>query len=58
MDQALLEIVVCPNCKGRLKLSQDSQELICRFDHIAYPIKDDMPLLMVNEARKLKEGEE
>ena len=57
MDQALLEILVCPNCKGRLKYDSTKNELVCRFDHIAYPIRDDVPILLIDSAHKLEEGE-
>ena len=57
MDHALLEILVCPNCKGRLRYDREKDELICRFDHIAYPIKDRVPVLLIDSARKLEEDE-
>lgn len=57
MDQAMLEILVCPNCKGRLRYNSTHEELICRFDHIAYPIKDDVPILLIESAHKLHEDE-
>ncbi len=57
MDNALLEILVCPNCKGRLRYDRANEELVCRFDHIAYPIKDGVPVLLIDSARKLKDGE-
>lgn len=57
MDSSLLEIIVCPNCQGRLKLNHDKTELICRFDHIAYPIKDGVPILLIESSRKLQEGD-
>lgn len=57
MDRTLLEILVCPNCKGRLKLSDQQDELLCRFDHIAFPIRNNVPILLLNEARKWQEGD-
>lgn len=57
MEQVLLEIIVCPNCKGRLRYDASKEELICRFDHIAYPIKDGVPVLLIDSARKLEEDE-
>jgi uncharacterized protein YbaR (Trm112 family) len=53
MDKRLLEILVCPICKGELIYRRDEQELICRFDRLAYPIRDDIPVMLENEARKL-----
>lgn len=49
MDNALLDLLVCPLCKGKLLLKQ--QELICRFDRLAYPIRDGIPVMLENEAR-------
>lgn len=58
MDKKLLDILVCPLCKGRLVLK--GQELICRFDRLAYPIRDGIPVMLEGEARVLsleeKEG--
>ena len=55
MEHTLLEILVCPNCKGRLRHDREKDELVCRFDHIAYPIKEGVPVLLIDSARKLKE---
>ncbi|AHE66475.1 Trm112 family protein [Legionella oakridgensis] len=49
MDRKLLDILVCPLCKGKLLLKQE--ELICRFDRLAYPIRDGIPVMLENEAR-------
>ncbi|STX29411.1 tetraacyldisaccharide-1-P-4'-kinase [Legionella beliardensis] len=49
MDKRLLEILVCPLCKGKLLLKDD--ELICRFDRLAYPIRDAIPVMLEQEAR-------
>lgn len=51
MDKKLLEILVCPLCKGKLLLKQE--ELICKFDRLAYPIRDGIPVMLESEARKL-----
>jgi len=51
MDKKLLEILVCPLCKGKLMLKKD--ELICLFDRFAYPIKDGIPVMLENEARSI-----
>lgn len=51
MDKQLLDILVCPVCKGGLLLKQ--QELICRFDRLAFPIRDDIPVMLVEEARSI-----
>ncbi len=49
MDNKLLEILVCPLCKGKLLLKKN--ELICRFDRLAYPIRDQIPVMLEHEAR-------
>ena len=51
MDPQLLEILVCPLCKGHLIYQTDKQELICKFDRLAYPVRDDIPVMLENEAR-------
>ena len=51
MDKRLLDILVCPLCKG--KLIVDKNELICRFDRLAYPIRDGIPIMIEQEARAL-----
>ncbi len=53
MDKALLEILACPLCKGKLEYDKSKQELICRFDKLAYPVRDGIPVLLENEVRAL-----
>ena len=53
MDKALLEILACPLCKGPLVYKEDAQELWCRAEKLAYKIKDDIPIMLADEARKL-----
>jgi uncharacterized protein YbaR (Trm112 family) len=53
MDKRLLEILVCPLCKGELVYQRDEQELICKFDRLAFPIRDDIPVMLENEARRI-----
>jgi uncharacterized protein len=50
---ALLDIIACPLCKGRLKLDKPNQLLICTFDRLAYPVKQDIPVLLSAESREL-----
>jgi len=57
VDNKLIAILVCPLCKGKLKYDRDAQELICRADGLAYPIKDDIPVMLENEARELNANE-
>jgi uncharacterized protein YbaR (Trm112 family) len=58
MDSKLLDILVCPICKGKLYYDKKAAELICRVDRLAYPIRDDIPVMLEDEARKLKADEE
>ena len=58
MDKRLLEILVCPLCKGRLVYAKNASELICKLDRLAYPIRDDIPVMLEEEARKLPADEE
>ncbi|QSA97347.1 Trm112 family protein [Methylococcus sp. EFPC2] len=53
MDGKLLEILVCPVCKGDLIYHKEAQELICKADRLAYPIRDDIPVMLENEARRI-----
>ncbi len=57
MDKKLLSILVCPICKGPLKYDKDAQELICKADGLAYAIRDDIPVMLESEARKLSSEE-
>lgn len=53
LDQKLLAILVCPLCKGDLHYHKDNQELICRGEKLAYPIRDDVPVMLAEEARQM-----
>ena len=53
MDHRLLEIIACPVCNGKLYYSQDKQELICKVDSLAFPLRDGIPVLLETEARAL-----
>ncbi|HEY6922668.1 MAG TPA: Trm112 family protein [Steroidobacteraceae bacterium] len=53
MDARLLEILACPVCKGTLKYQRDARVLICRLDRLAYPVRDDVPVMLEEEARQL-----
>jgi uncharacterized protein YbaR (Trm112 family) len=56
VDPRLLEILVCPLCKG--KLAHRGEELICKADRLAFPVKDAIPVMLEEEARKLPPEEE
>lgn len=53
MDPKLLDILVCPLCKSPLVYQKAARELICKADRLAYKIEDDIPVMLVDEARKL-----
>ena len=56
MDTRLLEILVCPLCKGPLTYDKTAQELICAPDRLAYPIRDGIPVMWADEARDVAAG--
>ena len=58
MDPKLLEILVCPLCKGPLTWRKEASELICKGDRLAFPVKDDIPVMLEEEARTLRPEEE
>ena len=53
MDKKLLEILVCPLCKGPLGYDRKTEELICKPDRLAFPIRDGIPVMLEDEARHL-----
>jgi uncharacterized protein YbaR (Trm112 family) len=57
VDKKLLDILVCPICKGPLKYDKAKAELICKADRLAYPIRDDIPVMLEDEARKVSDEE-
>lgn len=58
MDRKLLDILVCPLCKGPLVFLKDKPELICKGDRLAYPVRDGIPVMLEQEARTLAAEEE
>jgi len=57
IDKKLLEILVCPVTKGPLIYDKEKQELISKSARLAYPIRDDIPIMLEDEARPLEEEE-
>ncbi len=53
MDSKLLDILVCPLCKGPLQYDRAAAELICRADRLAYPLRDGIPVMLIDEARRI-----
>ena len=54
MDKKLLDILVCPLCKGKLRYEEAASELICEADQLAFPIKTGIPIMLEEQARKLE----
>lgn len=57
IDKKLLDILACPLCKSPLIYDKSKQELICKADRIAFPIRDDIPVMLEDEARELTNDE-
>ena len=55
MDKYLKEIVVCPLCKGQLQWQKKTQELVCAEDKLAFPVREGIPVMLVQEARRVEE---
>jgi uncharacterized protein len=58
LDSKLLDILVCPLCKGPLIYRKVEGELLCKACRLGYPIRDDIPVMLEDEARKLPPEEE
>jgi uncharacterized protein YbaR (Trm112 family) len=57
MDKKLLDILACPLCKGPLVYDKTAQELICKADRLAFPVRDGIPVMLEEEARVLAADE-
>ena len=57
MDKKLLDILACPLCKSPLVYIKEQQELICKADRLAFPIRDGIPVMLEEEARELSSEE-
>ncbi|PXW88932.1 hypothetical protein C8R34_10681 [Nitrosomonas sp. Nm84] len=58
MDARLLDILVCPLCKGPLIYKKENKELICKPDRLAFAIKDGIPVMLAEEARRIPDAVE
>ncbi|MBN1637135.1 MAG: Trm112 family protein [Deltaproteobacteria bacterium] len=54
IDKELLEVLACPKCKGKLILEEEQNGLICNNCKLKYPIEDDIPIMLIDEAIKLE----
>ena len=57
MDAKLLDILVCPVCKGSLDFRKTDHELVCKRCRLAFPVRDDIPVMLEDEARPLNNGD-
>jgi hypothetical protein len=53
ISKELLDILACPKCKGEIHLNETQDGLICNTCKLLYPIKDDIPVMLIDEAKKL-----
>ena len=53
-DRRMLEALVCPETRGVLTYDAEKQELVSKAAHLAYPIRDGIPIMLVDEARKIE----
>ncbi|UAA40523.1 Trm112 family protein [Paraneptunicella aestuarii] len=56
-DKKLLEVIACPVCKGKLIYLPEQHELVCAFDRLAYPIRENIPVMIESEAREMTSTE-
>lgn len=53
IDKELLEILACPKCKGRVKLNEKKDGIVCDKCRLVYPVKDNIPVMLVDEAEPI-----
>ncbi|MGE0583049.1 MAG: Trm112 family protein [Steroidobacteraceae bacterium] len=53
MDTRLLDIIACPLCKGPVAFQRGQAVLVCRIDRLAFPVREGVPIMLVEEARPL-----
>ncbi len=58
IKQELVEILACPKCKGPVELNEDKNGLTCRKCQLLYPIRDDIPIMLIDEAAPLPAQEQ
>lgn len=58
VDAKLLDILACPICKSSLRYMKDKDELVCRADRVAFPVRDGIPVMLEEEARPLAPDED
>ena len=55
INKELLDILACPKCKGQVELTERSDGLVCKSCQLLYEIRDDIPVMLIDEAKKLEE---
>ncbi|HEX5725236.1 MAG TPA: Trm112 family protein [Longimicrobiaceae bacterium] len=55
IEQWLLDLLVCPQCKGELEYRRDPESLVCHRDRLVFEVRDDIPILLIDEAKPLEE---
>jgi len=58
ISKELLDILACPKCKGTLRITQNQDGLVCKTCRLLYEIRDDIPIMLIDEAKELKENAE
>jgi len=53
IDKELLDILACPKCKGEIRITEAKDGLVCEACKLKYPIRDDIPVMLIDEAQKL-----
>jgi Uncharacterized conserved protein len=56
IKKELLDILACPRCKGPVTLAADGDGIVCRACKLLYPIRDDIPIMLLDEAKPLQES--
>lgn len=56
IKQELLDILACPKCKGDIRLSKDEKHIVCETCNLLYEIKEDIPVMLIDEAKKVEDA--
>jgi uncharacterized protein YbaR (Trm112 family) len=54
VNPKILEVIACPLCKGKLVYNKTAQNLVCRFHKISFPIKKDIPIMLITQAKSIQ----
>jgi len=58
LSEDLLDILACPQCKGEVRVKDDETGIVCESCRLVYPVRDDIPVMLIDEAEKLSPEEE